>query len=73
MNRSNAAFGADDGKREKDGTEQDYYDGASAVFSNATGANALSKIGTEQNFINKSQADFGKLSAINKSDNVDGI
>jgi hypothetical protein len=73
MNRSNAAFGADDGKREKDGTEQDYYDGASAVFSNATGANALSKMGTEQNFINKSQADFGKLSAIQKSDNLDGV
>jgi hypothetical protein len=47
MNRSNAAIGAIDGNREKIGTEQDYYDGASGVFSNATGANALSKIGTE--------------------------
>ena len=43
LNRSNndgvsGIQGLDDGSRERDGTEKDFYDKASAIFSNADGS-----------------------------------
>ena len=52
--------------RERDGTQEDYYDGASAVFSNPshiTGGPGT-KHATEQVYVNKSEADFDKTSAL---------
>lgn len=46
INRSQANFGRHDGTREKDGTQEDYFDGTSAMFSNP-GTAPLSKSATE--------------------------
>mmetsp|Transcript_590 Transcript_590/g.673 ORF Transcript_590/g.673 Transcript_590/m.673 type:complete len:210 (+) Transcript_590:466-1095(+) len=60
LDRSDAAYGVEDGKREKDATPQDFYDeGNSAVFSNVDGG--ASRNATEQNFLDKSGAEFGKV------------
>lgn len=59
INRESAVFKNDDGMRERQ-TEQDYFEGASAVFSQIP--DNVSKNATEQNFINRSIPDFGNVS-----------